>query len=167
MKNCSFIVELVDYKIWSDQNLLQVLQGATDTPEMECLDFCKQQLHHMIIVEELFRARLTNSHCPHVDTNSKFVPDLSLLSERLNESDRWLKKYCSKIEAESLIKEVKFKFVDGKRGKLSVLEILFHIVNHGTYHRSAIGHALQHSGGQRPPDTYTMFIHQKYEERRI
>ena len=38
-------------------------------------------------------------------------------------------------------------------------EILFHIVNHGTYHRGAIGHALDLAGAPRPADTYTLYIH--------
>lgn len=45
-------------------------------------------------------------------------------------------------------------------------EILFHIVNHGTYHRGAIGHALDLAGAPRPADTYTVFIHAAQPQRR-
>jgi uncharacterized damage-inducible protein DinB len=45
-------------------------------------------------------------------------------------------------------------------------EILFHIVNHGTYHRGAIGHALDLVGAVRPADTYTVFSHSVEPSRR-
>jgi len=47
------------------------------------------------------------------------------------------------------------------------LEILFHIINHGTYHRGAIGHALDLAQVSHPADTYTVFIHATEPERRV
>ena len=38
---------------------------------------------------------------------------------------------------------------DGRDGGMTRQEILFHIVNHGTYHRGAIGHALDLAGAPR------------------
>jgi uncharacterized damage-inducible protein DinB len=46
------------------------------------------------------------------------------------------------------------------------LEILFQIVNYGTHHRGAIGHALDLAHAPRPADTYTVFIHAAQPERR-
>ncbi len=59
-----------------------------------------------------------------------------------------------------------FQFVDGKHGTMTRREILFHIVNHGTYHRGAIGHALDLAGVSHPADTYTVFIHSAQPVRR-
>jgi uncharacterized damage-inducible protein DinB len=56
--------------------------------------------------------------------------------------------------------------VDGKQGMLSREEAIFHFVNHGTYHRGAIGHALDCAEGSRPADTYTVFIRGAEPERR-
>ena len=42
-------------------------------------------------------------------------------------------------------------FVDGKQGMLSLEEAIFHLVNHGTYHRGAIGHALGRADSTGPP----------------
>ncbi|WP_241077695.1 DinB family protein [Phytopseudomonas seleniipraecipitans] len=50
-------------------------------------------------------------------------------------------------------------FVDGKQGMLSREEAIFHLVNHATYHRGAIGHALDLADANLPADTYTVFIH--------
>jgi uncharacterized damage-inducible protein DinB len=61
---------------------------------------------------------------------------------------------------------IRFQFVDGQRGSLTREEILFHLVNHGTYHRGAMGHALDLANAHRPADTYTVFIHSVEPGRR-
>jgi uncharacterized damage-inducible protein DinB len=43
---------------------------------------------------------------------------------------------------------------------------MFHLVNHGSYHRGAIGHALDLADASRPADTFTVFIHSAEPHRR-
>ncbi len=57
-------------------------------------------------------------------------------------------------------------FSDGLNGAMTCEEMLFHLINHGTYHRGAIGHALDLAGGKRPADTYSVFVHGIEPERR-
>lgn len=52
-------------------------------------------------------------------------------------------------------------------GILSAEEILFHMINHGTYHRDNFIHALHHAKVVHPTDTYTVFIDQYEPERRL
>lgn len=40
------------------------------------------------------------------------------------------------------------------------------MINHGTYHRGNIAHALHHANVEHPADTYTVFIHQLEPECR-
>jgi uncharacterized damage-inducible protein DinB len=61
---------------------------------------------------------------------------------------------------------VRFTFTDGKPGLLSREEVIFHLVNHGSYHRGAIGHALDLANASRPADTFTVFIHSAEPHRR-
>lgn len=49
---------------------------------------------------------------------------------------------------------------------MSVEEILFHVLNHGTYHRGSIAHALDLAGVDHPPDGYGIFVHQAEPDRR-
>ena len=67
--------------------------------------------------------------------------------------------------AQATIKKLRF-LPSAERGSLSREEILFHLVNHGTYHRGAIGHALDLANAHRPADTYTIFIHAVEPSRR-
>ena len=61
---------------------------------------------------------------------------------------------------------VSFRFADGQSGSMAVKEILFHIVNHGSYHRGSIARALDGAGVPHPPDGYGIFIHEREPLRR-
>lgn len=81
-------------------------------------------------------------------------------------ANQWLQTYAGSLTASQLKENISFTFVDGKRGRLSREEVIFHLINHGTYHRGAIGHALDLAVGTRPADTYNVFIHAAEPERR-
>lgn len=111
-------------------------------------------------------ARLLAQPEPHTSTNSEAVPPLQALHERLTASNHWLQAYAPSLTADKLGETLHFRFLDGQAGSLKREEILFHLINHGTYHRGAIGHALDQAGGLRPADTYTVFVHEVEVGRR-
>ena len=163
--NATLLHQALRSKQWADDRTLDAAarlaaQGG------DRLAFVLQQLNHMVIVEELFRARLTGQPAPHPATNSAQVPPLATLAQRLQDSDRWLLAFCAATDEAGLARQVTFRFTDGQPGRLSVAETLFHLVNHGSYHRGAIAHALDLSQPPHPADTYTVFIHAAEPERR-
>ncbi len=149
----------LQYKQWADKRTLDAVALIDCERFPSEIAFARQQLNHMVRVEEVFRARLLGTAEPHATTNSELIPGLEDLKQRLLESNAWLEKYAASIRPETLAEKIRFRFLDGKSGTLSREEILFHLVNHGTYHRGAIGRALDHAGGLRPADTYTVFVH--------
>lgn len=153
------------YKAWADLRTLEAI-GRLDTARAESLRFATQQLNHMIIVEDLFRSRLEGAPAPHASTNTPRLPALDELRERIARSDAWYGAYAARLGPPEEDETVSFVFADGQRGAMSRKEMLFHIVNHGTYHRGAIGHALDLAGVPHPADTYTVFIHAAEPQRR-
>ncbi|WP_447590632.1 DinB family protein [Aquipseudomonas campi] len=160
------IIEAFRYKQWADTRTLEAVNRIDGEHFPSAVAFARQQLNHMIRVEEMFKARLLGSPVPHGSTNSEAVPELPELMRRIDDSNRWFAQYVNELTAEHRDQQVFFQFVDGKQGAMTRLEILFHIVNHGTYHRGAIGHALDLAQAPRPADTYTVFIHAAEPERR-
>jgi uncharacterized damage-inducible protein DinB len=63
--------------------------------------------------------------------------------------------------------DIAFRFADGRRGKMTIYEILFHIITHGSYHRGNIAHALDLAGVTHPVDGYGAFIHAFEPNRRM
>ncbi len=154
------------YKEWADRRTLDAVALIDETAHATEATFVRQQLNHMVRVEELFRARLNGSAEPHDSTNTTVQPSLDELADRLKASNQWLQNYAASLTPDQLQERIRFTFVDGKSGMLSREEIIYHLINHGTYHRGAIGHALDRSGTPRPADTYTVFIHAFEPQRR-
>ena len=157
---------MFNYKKWADERALSAARLINVIQFFEQINFIRQQLNHLVLVEENFKARLLGDKEPHSENNTEIIPALDYLIIRVNDSNRWYQDYISNLSKDDLNEQVYFKFVDGKIGSMSKLEILFHIVNHSTYHRGAIGRALDMAGGLRPADTYTVFIHQAEPQRR-
>ena len=156
----------LDYKAWADRRTLDAVGQLGDTSPPDTLAFARQQLNHMVRVEELFRARLHHEPEPHDSTNTETLPSLAALDARLMASNQWLQDYFTRLTAEQADAQVCFTFVDGQRGTLTRAEIIYHLINHATYHRGAIGHALDRAGASRPADTYTVFVHAAEPARR-
>jgi len=154
------------YKAWADRRTLDAV-GQIDARRFPAaIAFARQQLNHMVRVEELFRARLLAGEEPHDSTNSQVVPELADLEKRLTASNEWLQGYIRSLRPDQLQEAIRFTFTDGKRGMLSREEIIFHLINHGSYHRGAIGHALDRADAARPADTFTVFVHSAEPHRR-
>ena len=153
-----------DYKRWADERTLSAIEEIDRRLFPDAYAFVLQQLNHMVIVEELFRSRLTSTSPPHQSTNSDVIPKIEELKNRLRDSADWFERYVSQLENGN--EQINFVFADGKRGKLSIDEILFHIVNHSSYHRGNIAHALDLASVPHPIDGYGIYIHAKEPARR-
>lgn len=154
------------YKAWADRRTLDAVATIDPQSFPSAAAFARKQLNHMVRVEELFRARLLATPEPHSSTNTEVLPELGELDSRLMASNEWLQNYVDDLTPEHLHEPIYFAFTDGKRGKLSREEVIFHLINHGTYHRGAIGHALDLAHASRPADTFTVFIHSVEPRRR-
>jgi len=154
------------YKAWADARILAAVALIDRTLHATAFDFARQQLNHMVRVEELFAARLLHDKEPHDSTNTAQLPDFENLASRLEASNRWLLHYARQLRAAELAQCLHFTFVDGQQGAMTREEVLYHLINHGTYHRGAIGHALDQAGAARPADSYTVFIHATEPGRR-
>jgi uncharacterized damage-inducible protein DinB len=157
-------VEAFNYKVWADARTLGAIENIDKDVFPESYAFVLQQINHMVIVEELFKSRLTNNLPPHESTNTEVVPGFDNLKKRLVVSGDWYKSFVAKYENGS--ESVSFIFADGRQGSMTVDEILFHIVNHGSYHRGNIAHALDLASVPHPIDGYGIYIHEKEPERR-
>jgi len=160
------IPDALRYKAWADRRTLDAVAAIDRRNAPSAVAFARQQLNHMVRVEELFRARLLATPEPHASTNAEAVPELGELDSRLTASNEWLRDYVNATTLDRLREPIHFTFTDGKRGTLTREEVIFHLINHGTYHRGAIGHALDLACASRPADTFTVFVHSAEPGRR-
>ncbi|MDH0289887.1 DinB family protein [Pseudomonas sp. GD04087] len=154
------------YKCWSDRRTLDAV-ALIDRERFPAEHaFALQQLNHMAIVEELFRARLNGEADPHPATNTATLPGYDELRERLLSSTQWYVEQLAALTPAQGREVIRFRFTDGRSGSLTREEMFFHILNHATYHRGSIARALDQAGVAHPADTYTVFVHATQPQRR-
>lgn len=156
--------KIFKYKLWADTRTLEAIAKIDTAVQAQHYQFVLQQLNHMVIVEKRFRSQLCHLPVPHAETNTTVIPSFDELSHRLIDSGKWYINFL--VTAQSTNTNIAFVFADGQAGKMSVDEILFHVVNHGSYHRGNIAHALDQAGVPHPLDGYAAFIHDFEPERR-
>jgi len=161
------IIRAFNYKIWADDLTLRAIDRIDSLKFCDTYKFIAQQINHIIIVEELFKSRLTGRPAPHQNTNSSIVPKMDELKTRLKESNQWYQRYICDLDDENKLVVLSFTFADGKSGSMSVEEMLFHIVNHSSYHRGSIAHALDLAEVSHPADGYGIYVHEKEPVRRL
>ncbi len=158
------LVQGYRYKRWADDRTLDAVRHIDNTTHADSYAFVLQQINHMTIVQELFKSRLLGEEAPHSSTNTDVVPNLTELSRRLGSSNDWYSNYVAALDQGN--QKISFVFADGKRGAMTVDEILFHVLTHGSYHRGNIAHALDLAGVSHPVDGYGIYIHEVEPERR-
>ncbi len=155
-----------DYKSWADIRTLAAIEKIDRSAYPQSYSFVLQQINHIVIVDELFRSRLEKNSPPHEATNTDVVPAYEELKTRLIESGKWYANFVANLEPGKERTNISFKFADGKLGTMSIEEMLFHVVNHGSYHRGSIAHALDLASVAHPADGYGIFVHQEEPSRR-
>ncbi|MBE0363429.1 hypothetical protein PULV_a0867 [Pseudoalteromonas ulvae UL12] len=154
------------YKQWANAELLLCAQSQIQQlPEDEARFFIRI-LHHTSVVDSLFISRITGSVERYTTDNTIETPTLAELQHTMNLHDQWLVDYTLRLSAEELVRHIDFKFVDGDGGRLSVSEILLHLLTHGSNHRGMASRVLSSHGLERPKDTYTRYLHLTEPERR-
>jgi len=151
------------YKEWADKRTMQAIRQVDVNRHAKALGFLTQQVNHMTIVEELFRARLLQVEEPHAATNTLEVPDLGELEIRIRASNSWYLQYVTDLPAPGFEELVAFSFTAGNSGIMTRSDVLLHVLNHGTYHRGAMSHALDLADVAHPVDGYAKYL----QDRRV
>lgn len=155
------------YKQWANQEILRF--GAEQLTQITAEDatFFIRILNHTAVVDRLFIHRIIDKPDPFDADNTAETPSLNELQKRTSESDAWLIDYVATISDDELKRVISFTFTDGESGRLSVEEILLHLLTHGSNHRGMASRTLAVNGLERPKDTLTRFLHLMEPQRRV
>jgi uncharacterized damage-inducible protein DinB len=96
-------------------------------------------LNHVYVMDLVWQAHLQGTRHNFATRNPEEPPPFAELRVAQNEIDRWYIEYSDEIQESSCDEIVNFSFIGGGSGSMSRGEILFHVINHTTYHRGHIG----------------------------
>lgn len=161
-----FFENAFKYKEWANAELLAYGERQLHRlPENDAVFFIRI-LNHTTVVDSLFISRMSGTAELYSADNTAETPTLSELKERVEINDAWLVRFCAAATPEILSQVIPFSFTDGDPGRMSVEEILLHLLTHGSNHRGMASRALAANGLERPKDTFTRYIHELEPQRR-
>ena len=149
---------LTAYKRWANgelfERLLQVHASAPSEPAHGML----RLLNHVYVVDRIFQAHLLDQPHGYTALNTAHTPSLLALWQAVQLLDEWYVQYAAALSASAEQERINFTYVDGKPACMSRAEMLLHVINHGSYHRGAVGELLHQCGLQAPHDVLTRFL---------
>ena len=156
---------LVAYKAWANRRLYEALTSLDDeiltAPQPIKFGSLIKTLQHVHDMDIVWRAHLLGR--PHALTSR--VPrqalGLAALSNAQRELDDWFVAYAAELPGVDIERPVRFTFLDGQPGRMTVFEILAHVVSHTTYHRGHVADMLYHAGARPPVTDYPVFVRER------
>jgi uncharacterized damage-inducible protein DinB len=156
---------LLKYKAWANE---VTFSAVMNLPKEEVL---KQRatrfgnivhtLNHVYVIDDIFKAHLSGVKHNYQARNTQTHPALEELWKMQKDIDQWYIDFAKSISEQELSEIVKFKFVDGAQGQMSRADMIFHIVNHGTYHRGFVSDMMYQIPVTPPSNDLSVFLNQK------
>jgi len=140
-----FFDDILRYSHWANKAYAQVLQGLPPEQEVHRL-FC-----HLLNAQIIWMERVKGVP-PSLGVWQEHPPEQY---EALNQ--KALGASLQQLDETPPDKIVAYRNSDGDKFLNSFGEILFHLVNHASYHRAQIAVLLKQQGLQPPPSDYIVY----------
>lgn len=145
----SVLKELFNHHYWARDLQLQTCAGLSQElftrPLGSSFSSLRDTLVHMVITEwvwlERWQGRSPNT-CP---TPEEFT-DLKVLAERWRAVERDMRSYLAGINILKLGQDLTYTNLKGEAWTYPLWEMLFHLINHQSYHRGQVTTLLRQLG---------------------
>ncbi|NRA68301.1 MAG: DinB family protein [Pseudobacteriovorax sp.] len=156
------LVSQLNYKSWCNQRLYSFLQKKSEdtltAKHKISFGSIQSTLHHVMLMDEVWKHRILGQDTDldtRVPQSAVSFADLMSGQRKL---DSWFVQYSCEASQQELSRLVSFRFIGGDPYEMTVSDILFHVVNHGSYHRGHVVAILNLAGDQPLPTDYPVFL---------
>ncbi|MEN9910400.1 MAG: hypothetical protein RLZZ540_3559 [Bacteroidota bacterium] len=150
METNDFFKDTFEYNYHFNQELIQLFENNKQIiPEKSI-----QLLNHLINAQQIWNERILN------EKNTVDVWEIRSLENLKNVNQNNYKKSLSILNSTELSKKITYKNSKGDVFSNSVQDVIFHVINHSTYHRAQIASDLK-ANGIDPINTDYIFYKRK------
>lgn len=153
---------LVRYRGWA---IDLTLRAAAELPDAELVKArpttfgsIQNTLMHIHIVDQIFRAHIEGRGHGYNSRRTETPLPLRELSSVMSVLDHWLIGVADEFSPSDLTKVVDYRSVDGEPNTMSYEEILFHLINHATYHIGYVSDMMYQIPKEPPTTDLTVFL---------
>jgi uncharacterized damage-inducible protein DinB len=118
-------------------------------------------LRHVLGAERIWCDRLTKGQ------SAKAIPDFPATYGGREFRDEWQRvraeqrTYLDALTPDAVAKDLTYTNIKGQTWTFPLADVLFHVVNHGTYHRGQITQLLRDLGRDAPSTDFTAYLPQE------
>lgn len=165
MNNLNIVQMLMHYKFWANNLFFDAISNLPPEEIIKERDNLFKNmlrcLNHIYIVDQIWQAHLEERTHNFTDRNPEEYPTLEQLRKQQDSIDKWYIDYSLKLSQEELKKQINYKLINGTPGVMTREEILFHIINHTTYHRGFLADMFYQIPVKPPATDLPIFLQNK------
>jgi uncharacterized damage-inducible protein DinB len=162
---------LTRYSAWANLRLFDALSGLTENEvtaqRSEGAGSMIKVLNHAYVVDQIWQAHLLGKSHSFSARNTDTLPSLGELQTGQCLVDDWYIAYADEMSEKSYGERVSFEFIGGGPGAMTRGDMLLHIVNHKTYHRSFVAQMLYQISQRPPVMDLPVFLREAFEEYKV
>ncbi|ERK05835.1 hypothetical protein L579_3138 [Pantoea sp. AS-PWVM4] len=152
------VVTLLKYKKWADAATLKSIIALDASADSQKRHLMLRLMNHIYVVDMIFRANITGQSHGYTALNTPETPSCDELAANMNACTDWYIEHISAMNDADFAETINFRFVDGGDGEMKAIDMINHVLFHGTYHRGAVGWLISECGGVPPKDVMTVFL---------
>ncbi len=147
---------LYDYNYWARDRILGAAAGVSKDEYTRPNGFTYGSLRgilvHTLSGEWVWRSRCQDGINPTTHLSEDGLPTLDSLARRWAEEEAKMRRFLAELAGERLRSYLDYQSFAGKPYTNTLWQVMAHLVNHGTHHRSEAAEALTMLG-HSPGDT--------------
>jgi len=144
-----YVEQLTRYNAWANARIssyiLEAGAAIADLPLISSFPSIRKTLYHLWDAQEIWMARL-NGVSLNAWPSQSFTGSLTEAMKRLEESSNDFVRFVEERDQNTLEKVIIFHALDKTEYRQKAIEIIFHVINHGTYHRGQLITMLRNAG---------------------
>ncbi|EGG94088.1 DinB [gamma proteobacterium IMCC1989] len=161
------LLKFLNYKKWANNITFESLSSLPESElykERETnFKTIVSTLNHVYVVDDIFKAHLTGVLHGYSARNVAVPLLLPELLHKQQVMDGWYVDFIVSLDESNLDNNITFEFVGGGEGNMSVSDIVFHLVNHGTYHRGFVSDMMYQIPAIPPANDLTVYLRDVYK----
>ncbi len=159
------VVLLYDYNYWADARILTAASRISASQFTASTAFpcgsLRGTLVHILDGERAWRELLQHDRMRFDELKEAKFPSVTSMQDRWHEDEAAMRAYLAGLDDEKLLGVVRYTTDEGNKRERILWHCLYHLVNHGTQHRSEAA-AMLTDYGQSPGDIdFTLFLNER------
>jgi uncharacterized damage-inducible protein DinB len=153
---------LARYNAWADRRIIDGVAalppGEAEKQRTTLFKTMIGTLNHNLVVDLIWQAHLEGREHGFKARNMLLHAELEALRQAQAAIDAWFVSWSDAQSESSLAEKLDFRFISGKAGRMTRLEMLQHIVTHTTYHRGWVAEMFFEVPAKAPDTDLPVFL---------